>query len=331
MLVLIGDVAANYSQARASQARLSLARTSARSHRETASLTRTRFEGGAGSRAEVANAEALAAITEADIPLFEIERTDAAHRLATLLGIQPGHIENQLSHAAPIPRSKLPMPVGIPAETLLARPDVRLAERRLAQQTARIGVAEAARYPSISLTGNLATQALSLSDLAEKSTIAWAVGPAVSIPIFPSGQLRAAVEIERARRDQSFAAYQQAIFVAIEDVETSIVALTQQRNRSATLASAVSSYQTARNAAQVEYEAGASDYLALLDSQRELYRAQAALIDSQLGLVHGYISLNKALGGGWNGVVETSIPLVIDGETGPRVRPRAEPALAARR
>lgn len=328
MLVLIGDVASNYSQVRASQARLDLARRTARSQRESAAMTRAKLQAGAATSGDVANAEALAASTEADIHTYEIARAAAVHRLGVLLGLPPSELSAQLSRHAPIPRPRFPMPVGIPADVLLVRPDVRMAEQILAQSTARIGAAEAARYPSVRLTGNIATNALNASSFADASTIAWSFGPSVTIPIFRGGQLAAAADAARARRDQSFAAYQSSVLTAMEDVENAIVSLTQERGRSGKLSTAAASYRRAATAARTEFEHGAAEYLNYLDAQRALYRAEAALIDSQLAVTTSYIALHKALGGGWSGAVDTTTPLVVDRDTGPRLRAVRQPVVA---
>lgn len=301
MLVLIGDVASNYAQVRSAQARIALGSRTARSQRQSAVLTRAKLEGGSGTTADVARAEALAASTEADLPTYEIARATAMNRLGVLLGLPPATLAAELARSKPVPRPKFPLPVGIPADILLSRPDVRLAERQLAQSTARIGVAEAARYPSISLTGNIASQALHISDIAKNSTIGWAIGPAVTLPLFRGGQLKVSVEAARAVRDQNFATYESSVLTAMEDVENAIVTLSQQRQRSAKLAVAVEAYRRADAAAGSQYESGSLNYLDLLDGQRQLYAAEGALIDSQLAVTTAYIALNKALGGGWTG------------------------------
>lgn len=303
MLVLIGDVALNYSQVRTSQALLALARRTARSQRESASLTRTKYDAGSAANADVARSEALAATTEADVATFEIERAAAVHHLSILLGLPPAALSAELSKGAPIPRPQFPLPVGIPADTLLNRPDLRLAERQLAQATARIGVAEAARYPAISLTGNIATQALSISDLAQKSSIAWTLGPAVTVPLFRAGQLKAAVDVATALRDQATFAYQSAVLTAMADVENAIVSVSRERYRGAKLLIAATAYHRAAESSRAQYREGTTDYLNLLDAQRTLYASEAALIGNQLAIVAAYIALNKALGGGWTGVV----------------------------
>lgn len=313
MLVLIGDVASNYVQVRGAQARIALGTMTARSQRQSAVLTRAKQEGGTATSADVARAEALAASTEADLPTYEISRATAVNRLGVLLGLPPASLSVELSRSRPIPRPRLPASVGIPAETLLARPDVRMAERQLAQSTARIGVAEAARYPSISLTGNIASQALHISDLAKGSTIGWSVGPSLNVPLFRGGQLKAAVEVAKAARDQSFSAYERSVLTAMEDVENAIVSLSQQRRRSAKLAVAVDAYRRADQAARTQYETGSLNYLDLLDGQRQLYTAEGALIESQIAVTTTYITLHKALGGGWTGTApsrETAVASV---------------------
>ncbi|MGI2036102.1 efflux transporter outer membrane subunit [Rhizobium panacihumi] len=305
LLVLVGDVASNYVQVRAAQARLALGARTARSQRQTAALTKAKLDGGSGTTADVARVEALAASTEADTPTYEISRTIAVNRLGVLLGLPPATLSAELAKSKPIPRPRFPLPVGIPADVLLSRPDVRLAERQLAQSTARIGVADAARYPAISLTGNIASQALHVSDIAKNSTIGWAIGPAITVPLFKGGQLKASVDVARAARDQSFATYEASVLTAMEDVENAIVSLSQQRQRSAKLAVAVAAYKRADAAARTQYDTGTLNYLDLLDGQRQLYTAEGALIDSQLAVTSAYISLNKALGGGWAGTLST--------------------------
>lgn len=320
MLVLVGDVASTYAQVRGTQARLELARRTARSQRSTAALTRTRLENGTANAADVARAEALAATTEAEIPALEIVRAASVHRLGVLLGRAPGELSAELSKPGRVPRPAVSVNVGIPAQTLLNRPDVRVAERRLAQATARIGAAEAARYPALSITGTIASQAVNIADLGAKSTIAWSLGPSLTVPIFQGGRLKAGADAARAGRDVAFATYQSSILTAMEDVENGIVALTQNRLRAGKLATAVSAYQRAAAATNAQYEAGALGYLELLDGQRALYSAESDLIESRLAVVQAYIALNKALGGGWPGFTDVTKELVIDSRTGPRLR-----------
>lgn len=320
LLTLIGDVASNYVDARGFQARVALARRTAASQRETADLTRVRYDAGASSAVDVANASGQASTTEAAVPTLEASYAAAVHRLGVLTGQPPGAVAARLERPRPIPVPDLPLPVGVPADVLTTRPDVRLAERRLAQATAEIGEAEAARYPEITLVGSIGTSGSKIGDLGRTSSISWAFGPSLTVPIFNGGQLAAAVEVQEAQRDQTFIAYRQSILTALEDVENAIVSLAQERVRSRRLAASVASFREAADLSRTLYQNGASSFLDVLDAERSLYSAEDALIQSRIEITKSYVALNKALGGGWDGFVDSSTPVVVDSDTGPRLR-----------
>ena len=317
LLTLVGDVATNYVAARGFQARIAYARQTAASQRETEALTRVKFEAGAVSGVDLANATGQASSTEADIPSLEASYAEAVHRLGVLTGRPPAALKARLAAPAPIPTPALPLPVGVPADLLRARPDVKLAERQLAQATAEIGAAEAARYPNLSLTGNLSTAAANVGDLGKSTSISWVFGPTLSLPIFNAGQLAAAVEVEAAQRDQSYLAFRSAVLTALEDVENAIVAFTQERQRYRSLQVAADSFREAARLARTLYQTGATDFLEVLDAERSLYGAEDALIQSRIAITTDYIALNKALGGGWDGAIDSSQPEIIDVNTGP--------------
>lgn len=318
LVTLIGDIAVNYVDVRSYQARIALARRTAATQRETARLTRAKFEAGSASRVDVANADGQVASTEAGIPTQEAAMAQAIHRLGVLTGRAPNALAGLLTKTAPVPSPRLPLPAGVPADILLSRPDVLAAERRLAEATARIGEAEAALYPSISLTGNVATSGVRLGDLAKNSSISWSFGPSLSVPVFNAGQLRAAVAAAQARRDQQFLALHSSVLVALEEVENAIVALAQERIRYGKLSEAVRNYREAAGLARTLFESGSTSFIEVLDAERSLYSAEDALIQSRVNIAAQYIALNKALGGGWSGAVETAKPVVVDSNTGPR-------------
>ncbi|MEZ5934102.1 MAG: efflux transporter outer membrane subunit [Alphaproteobacteria bacterium] len=316
LLTLIGDVASNYVDARGFQARIALARRSASSQRETAELTRNKFEAGAVSALDVASAAGQASSTEANIPTLEIAYTEAVHRLSVLTGRAPRALAEQLEEAVAIPMPKAPVPTGVPADLLRARPDVRLAERELAQSTALIGQAEAARYPSINLTGSIATSALKVGDLANSSAIGWSIGPNLTLPLFNGGQLAAAVEIAEAERDQSYLAFRASVLTALEDVENALIALDRERARYRSLKASATSFREAARLARSLYDTGASSFLDVLDAERSLYSAEDALIESGVAITTDYIALNKALGGGWDGEVDMTLPADMTAKAG---------------
>jgi NodT family efflux transporter outer membrane factor (OMF) lipoprotein len=336
LLTLVGDVASNYVEARGYQARIALARRTAKSQRETADLTRTKFEAGSSSAVDVAKATGQAANTEANIPTLETSYAEAVHRLGILTGREPGALTARLKRDAPIPAPRLPLRAGIPADVLTARPDVRKAERQLAQYTARIGAAEAALYPSVSLTGSISTTAQKSGDLGKSSTIGWSYGPSVSVPIFNAGKLRAAVEVAEAERDQYHVAFRAAVLTALEDVENALVALANERRKASRLEESVRGYREAARLSRTLYQAGTASFLDVLDAERSLYSAEDSLIASRVAITTDYVALAKALGGGWSGAIDVARPEVVDTGTYPHLadwqamkvheRPAAAPA-----
>ncbi|MBK1624303.1 RND transporter [Afifella marina DSM 2698] len=318
LLTLIGDVASNYVNLRGYQARIALAQRTASSQRETADITRNKFEAGAASSLDVANATGQAASTEATIPSLRTSYAEALHRLGVLTGQAPSALETRLKKSKPIPRPKLPIPTGIPAEILNTRPDVRMAERQLAQYTARVGAAEADRFPSVSLLGNIATSGAQIGDLADHSSIAWSFGPSLSVPLFHGGQLAAAADVARAQRDQYFIAYKSSVLNALEEVENAIVGLSQERIRYGKLATSTQAYRQAADLARTLYKSGSSSFLDVLDAERSLYSAEDALLASRVEITQDYIALQKALGGGWDGRVRIDEPEIVDR---PKTRP----------
>jgi len=322
LLTLVGDVASYYAQARGYQARVALARRSAASQRQTAELTRQMALAGTATAADVAKAMGQASSTEAAVPTLEASYAEAVHRLSVLTGRPPAALSERLKRGAPIPAPRLPMPTGIPADILLSRPDVRMAERQYAQYTARIGQADAARYPSVSLTGDISTAALNLGDLGKNSSIGWSFGPTLSVPLFNAGQLQAAVDVAKAQRDQYFIAYRAAVLTALEDVENALVSLSQERVRVGKLASSAKSYGEAARLETTLFKAGEASLLDVLDAERSLYTAEDNLLQSRVLVATQYIALNKALGGGWDGTIDTTKSEIVDVKTGPRLATR---------
>lgn len=320
LLTLIGDVATNYTEARGAQARIALARRTAASQRETERLTRNRFTAGTASALDVERAAAQAATTEAAIPTLEASYAQSLHQLGILTGEAPTALAGLLGSGGPIPAARGTPPAGIPADVLVNRPDVRRAERQLAQATAKIGQAEAALYPSVSLTGNISTTALKTGDLAKNSAIGWSFGPTLSVPIFNGGELRAAVEVAEAQRDQSDAALRLAVLTALQDVENSLVNLTKERQRAGKLSAAATSYREAARLSRTLYQSGAASFLDVLDAERSLYSAEDTLLQSRVTATSNFVALNKALGGGWDKPVEVERKRVVDTNTGPHLR-----------
>jgi multidrug efflux system outer membrane protein len=322
LVTLIGDVATYYVQAREYQQLTDLARRSAKSQQETANLTKEQVSVGLVSLVDSSKAQAQAASTQADVPSYEATYATSVTRLGVLLGESPLALDGVLRTSKPIPVPPRRTAIGIPADVLNIRPDVRSAERQLAQATAKIGAAEADRYPSLKLSGSIDTSASSLADLAKKSTIAWSFGPSLNIPIFQGGQLKAAVDVAKAQRDQSLFTYQAAVLSALEEVQNAIVSLNRSRARAASLAVSVIGYRQAAKYSRELFAAGSSDLFDVLDADRSLYSQRLKQIEANADIATNFIALNKALGAGWNGAIDIRGPTPENGVEGPHLSPR---------
>ncbi|AFR26838.1 hypothetical protein RM11_1140 [Bartonella quintana RM-11] len=325
MVTLLGDVATNYVQMRGWQQKLLIVQQIALSQRKTYELMRARLKAGDVSELDVSNSQAQMANTEADISQMEANLEMSIHRLSVLTGRVPTALKDLLqknAKQAKIPQPKWPITAGIPADILLTRPDLRRAERQYAQATARIGQREADRYPSLTLTGTISTAATAIDQLWKNSTIGWSFGPGLRFPFFNGGQIVASVAVARAQRDQAFITYRAAVLGALEDVENALVKLKNEHQRLEKLIVANKASLHSLQLARRLFENGNTSFLELLNADRSYYSAQMALKDSRVSLVIQYIALMKALGGGWDGVVDVSRSEVVDGVTSSQAKVR---------
>lgn len=296
---LASEVALTYVEVRAQQTRLGVARANLASQSETLQLTDWRAQAGLVSSQDVEQARSNREQTRAQIPSLETSLAEAEHRLDFLLGRAPGTLHARLAATGELPAVPGRIAVGIPADTLRQRPDVRAAERRLAAETARVGVAEAARYPSFDLSGSIGLEALTLGGLGD-SGAASSLLAGITGPIFNAGRLRAQVEIQDAVREQAQVTYEQTVLAALQEVENALVALARNRERVEALAIAVESAGNAAQLARQRYSAGLIDFQSVLDTERSVLSAEDSLASSRADGVLALIRLYKALGGGWS-------------------------------
>jgi NodT family efflux transporter outer membrane factor (OMF) lipoprotein len=223
---------------------------------------------------------------------------EAMNRIAVLMGEQPGKVHPELEKREPIPVTPLKIAVGVPADVLRRRPDIRQAERELAAQTARIGVATADLYPKFTLSGSIGLEALSLSN---PSTSGWTLsgGPRISWAIFKGGAIRQNIEVHSALQEQALIQYDATILGALEEVENALVAYAEVQQRRQSLSEATQAAQKAVDLAQLKYQAGLTDFNNVLDAQRSLLSFQEQLAQSEGTVTSNLIRLYKALGGGW--------------------------------
>jgi outer membrane protein, multidrug efflux system len=296
---VVAEVALNYVELRSAQARLAIARANLASQSETLQLTEWRAQAGLVGSLDVDQARSNREQTRAQIPALETSAAEARHRLAILLGQAPGALAERLAAAAPIPRVPERVAVGIPAQTLAQRPDVAVAERNLAAATARVGVAEAARYPGFQLTGSIGSEALSLGALGGGATLARSLAASVAATLFDAGRLARQVDIQDAQREQALVSYRQAVLTALEDVENALVALANTQHREEALASAETAARSAADLARQRYASGLVDFQTVLDTERSLLTVQDGLASASAERATALVQLYKALGGGW--------------------------------
>ncbi len=305
LVSLEAEVARNYVELRGYQRQRTLAQRNLDLQNQTLSLTRDRVKNGVGSDLDVSRAVAQVSQTAADIPLYDRGEWQALHRLAVLTN-QPLDKVLDLRQTGPIPTPPESIVTGVPAELLRRRPDIRRAERQLAAATARVGEAQADLYPKFSLIGFFDLQSASIEDLVAWRSRAWSIGPAISWPIFEAGRLHAAVAVRNAQQEQALTAYEQSVQNAVQEVRDQLITFTTERQRNASLAQAVASNRDAVDLAGKLYAQGLTDFLTVLDAERQLDEAENALAQSDTQIDTSLIALYKALGGGWQGTTATT-------------------------
>jgi multidrug efflux system outer membrane protein len=304
LVSLLAEVALSYTDVRSYQERIRLANANVETQQNTLGLTRDRFAVGLVSALDVAQAESNLANTESLIPVLETNLQLALNRIAVLLGLPPGAVHAELEQAEPVPAEPPEVTVGVPADLLRQRPDVRRAERQLASQTARIGVATADLYPTFSLGGFIGVQAVDGSDLLSGDAVTWGVGLPIRWNLFAGGRIRSQIRVEEARTEQALLAYERTVLAALEEAEGAMVAFEQELVRRSKLSQSVDATERSLDLVMTQYRAGLTDFQNVLDTQRSLLNRQDELAASRGQVVKNLIGLYRALGGGWDPAAE---------------------------
>jgi NodT family efflux transporter outer membrane factor (OMF) lipoprotein len=254
------------------------------------------------SHLELARAQGEVAVAESRIPYIENAILAAVYRLGVLLGREPASLTSYLSLPAALPDIPDDLPAGLPSELLRQRPDIRKAEREVAAATARIGVSTADLFPRFSLTGYFGYLDDDLESLSWRSGHFWGIGPSVRWPILNFKRIMSNIATKEAVRDEALAQYEKVVLLSLEEVENALVVLSREKRRAASLAVAATANDEALKLARELYTAGAESYLAILDAESALFNAEEQLAQSRINRALGFVSLYKALGGGWQGV-----------------------------
>ncbi len=299
LVSVTAEVASAYLAIRTFQERLELTRQNVAVQQRSLEITEVRFENGATTELDVRQAESLLRDTEALIPQLETGLRQTQNALSTLLGMPPSDLGVMLAGPAPIPKPPVEVAVGIPADLLRRRPDIRAAELEAAAQSARIGVALSDLYPSFTLTGSIGVQAEDIGQLFKGGSLVGFIGPAFRWNLFNYGRIRNNVRAQDARFQQLVATYQNAVLKAYQEVEDALVAYLRAQQQADFLAKGVKASQRSVDLALVQYRDGAADYTRVLNTQQSLVTAQDRLTETRGDIVRNLVALYKALGGGW--------------------------------
>lgn len=300
LVILQADVAGAYIQMRTVERRLQLMRQNVALQKNTLHLIQRRFEQGIVSELDVRQAKAIMEVTESEVPKLEAGRRTLANTLCILLGIPPGQLQSELKETAQIPVAPTELVVGIPADLLRRRPDVRRAERQAAAQCARVGMATADLYPHFAITGTIALDTEHFKHLFDGASMMGKVGPGFRWNILHYGRIRNRIRAEDAKFQQAVLAYQNTVLAANKEAEDAIVAFLHEQTRIGSLNEAEQDTRRALEIGLLLYQQGVVDYQRVLDAQRALVIQQDALAESQGNIALNLVAVYKAMGGGWN-------------------------------
>lgn len=305
---LVAEVARNFVELRSLQRRLEIAQVNTEAQRDTLALTRSRFEAGLTAELDVAQARVNLATTQSRIPPLEAAIVAAQGRLGILAGMTAAELDRALDGAldgalrsgdARVPVAPARIAIGVPAELIRRRPDVRRAERNVAAASARVGIATAELYPKFALTGSIGLEAEKFDQWMESDSRRFAYGPSIQWNLFASGRLRSAIRAAEERQLQTIEAYELAVLQAFDDARNALSAFGREQERVLVLREGEDAARSAVELAQSLYVQGISDFQNVLDAQRSLYELQDQLATSEADVTTNAIAIFKALGGGW--------------------------------
>jgi len=299
LVTLFGEVALAYVEIRACQRRIQCAEANAVIQRKMLDLTRARYNSGIASKLDTAQAMSNLANTEAAIPPFRIRLNSIINRLAVMVNVNAETLHEKLGKPRPIPLARENIGIGVPADLLRQRPDIRMAEKQLAAQTALIGAATADLYPRFAISGFFGLETGSFSEMGGGSSLAWGIKSPIKWNFFSGGKTRSKIAFHKEIAQQDLFKYKDTVLKAIEEVKNAIVAHSQEKIRRNWLLAAVAATREAVDLVIVQYETGLTDFNNVLVTQKSLFNQQDELVSSQANVVLDLIRIYKALGGGW--------------------------------
>lgn len=295
------EVARTYFELRGEQAELAVTRRNVANQQATLDLANSLLSAGRGTELDTSRAQAQMQTTLGAIPPLEAAVARSIHRLSVLTGRPPEALHEVLVTPSDLPGLPQLTAVGDPAGLLRRRPDIRVAERRLAASTARIGVAVGDLFPKVTFDGNFGYAAGTLGGLGASGTKTFLIGPSISWAAFDLGRVEARIQGARAQTDADLARYQQTVLGALEETENALVTHARARDRLEHLQQAAEQSAAAAHIARARYEGGLVGFIDVLDAERTQLAAEDALAQSRTDTATSLIAVYKALGGGWQG------------------------------
>jgi NodT family efflux transporter outer membrane factor (OMF) lipoprotein len=296
LISVVADVARHYVDVRGLQMRLAIIRNNIATAAQSRDLQQTRFDRGLTNELDLQLANRELFRLQSELPALQSDIKAAQYSIAVLLGQYPEDLVDELAKAGTLPELPEAVEPGLPLDLLQRRPDIRLAERQLAAATARIGVATANLFPHLALGGGLGTQS---ADIGVHGSHIWAFGPSVYWPILDFGALDALVDIADLQAHERLVAYRKTIVDAVQDADTAIAQFDAQEQRLNNLADAMIASERAVSLAQRRYDRGLTDFLNVVDAERQQYSLEAEYTTAKQSAAEAFIYLYKALGGGW--------------------------------
>jgi outer membrane protein, multidrug efflux system len=301
---MAAEVALNYILLRSAQNRREIASRNLASQRETLQITDWRQQAGLVTMLDVERARAAAAQTQALVPALQISIDQTIHGIAVLVGQPPAALYTQLEASVAgitltVPRASENFAIGVPAETLRQRADIRAAEYQVAAALSRVGQAQAQRWPSFAIGGSLGLSAVSVAALTKGASVLSSLLASVSLPIFDGGAARAQVRVQQAALEQSNQSYKATVLGALKEVENSLAALSGDQLRLSSLQIAADAASNAALLARQRYSSGLVDFQTVLETQRTQLATQDGVVGAATDISNDQVRLFAALGGGW--------------------------------
>lgn len=296
---LAAEIARTYFTLRGTERLMAIAQDDIRTQTRSGELVASRFRAGFSSESDVTAQRAQLESVKAQLPQLEQQLAQSRNRLALLLALPPGALDDRLKAAAAPPVLPPSVPIGLPGDLLQRRPDVQRSEAELRSATAKIGVAKARLFPTITLGLAAGLQSTATSSLTDWGSRFFLGGASVSIPIFQGGQLKAQVELADLDAQRAALAYRQTVLTAFHDADNALIAYGQEQRRAASYERQVADARHGRELAYRRWQNGLSAFIEVLDAERTAHQSEQQLAQSTTAASTDLVALYKALGGGW--------------------------------